>query len=114
VQAIVAAQAGAKTIGEKILQNSEANTEAIFDTARAMARAKTLSELAHLQGSFVAQQFTVADARAKELAELSAKVAQQSIESVNFAVTKTFEHLKNVGLSVNDLGSRLKSRETLP
>lgn len=95
-QVIVAAQAGAKTVGEKILQNCEANTEAIFHTAHAMARAKTLSELAHLQRSFVAQQFAIAGAQAKELAELSAKVAQQTMESVNIAVT---EQLKTVAVS---------------
>ena len=36
---MVAAHAGAKTIGEKILRNTEANAEAAFDAARAISRA---------------------------------------------------------------------------
>ena len=90
----VAAFAGAKSIGEKVLKNTEANTEAVFDAAEALARAKTLPELIQLQTAFVQQQLTAAGAQSKELFELSTKVAQQTFESLNSAATKTFEQLK--------------------
>ena len=44
-----AAQAKAKTIGETIVDNAIANTEAAFAAAQAIARAKTLPEAARLQ-----------------------------------------------------------------
>lgn len=90
----VAAFAGAKSISEKVLKNTEANTEAVFDAAQAIARAKTLPEVLRLQTAFVQQQLSNAGAQSKELFELSTKVAQQTFESLNSAATKTFEQLK--------------------
>lgn len=96
-EVMVTAHAGAKSIGDKVLKNAEANTEAAFDAAQAIARAKTLPELVRLQTAFVQQQFTVAGSQSKELFELSTKVAQQTIESLNAAATKTFEQIKKAG-----------------
>ncbi len=93
----VAAFAGAKSIGEKVLKNTEANTEAVFDAAEAFARAKTLPELIQLQTAFVQQQLKAAGAQSKELFELSTKVAQQTFESMNSAATKSFEQMKKTG-----------------
>lgn len=90
----VAAFAGAKSISEKVLKNTETNTEAAFEAAEALARAKTLPELIRLQSSFVQQQLATAGAQSKELFELSTKVAQQTFESLNTAATKTFEQIK--------------------
>lgn len=85
---------GAKTLGEKVLRNTELNAEAAFDAAEAIARAKTLPEIARLQSSFMQQQMAVAGAQTKELFELSTKVAQQTFETVNAVTTKTFEQVK--------------------
>ena len=93
----VAAFAGAKSISDKVLKNTESNTEAAFEAAKALARAKTLPELIRLQSGFVQQQFAVAGAQSKELFELSTKFAQQTIESLNAAATKTFEQMKKAG-----------------
>lgn len=89
-----AAFAGAKSISDKVLKNTESNAEAAFDAAKALARAKTLPELIRLQSGFMQQQLTVAGAQSKELFELSTKVAQQTFESFNSAATKTFEQIK--------------------
>lgn len=89
-----AAFAGVRTLSEKVLKNTETNTEAIFDAAEAIARAKTVPELIRLQTAFVQQQFTAAGAQSKELFDLSTKVAQQTFESLNTATTKTFEKIK--------------------
>jgi phasin len=92
---LVASHAGAKSIGEKILRNTEANTEAAFAAASSIAKAKTLPEALRLQTNFVQQQFAVAGAQTKELFELSTKVYQQTFQLMNSAATKTFEQLKS-------------------
>src|SRR5690606_10037299 len=91
---VQAAQAGAKAIGEKLVNNTAVNTEAAFDAAEAIARAKTLPEAARLQANFLQQQFAVASAQTKELFELSTKVARQTFETLNTASSKTFEQAK--------------------
>jgi phasin family protein len=94
---MLATHAGAKTISEKVLRNTEVNTEALFDAAQAIARAKTLPEVLRLQTSFLQQQFAASTAQSKELFELSTKVAQQTFQTMNAAATKTFEQMKKVG-----------------
>jgi hypothetical protein len=93
-EVMLATHAGAKAIGEKVLQNSVVNTEAAFDAAQAIARAKTFPEAARLQANFVQQQLAVASSQTKELFELSTKVAKQTFETLNVAATKGFEQLK--------------------
>lgn len=93
-EAVLAAHASTKAIGEKVMHNTAANTEAMFDAAQAIARAKTLPEAARLQADFVQQQTAIASAQTKELFELSTKVAKQAFESMNAAATKSFEQIK--------------------
>jgi phasin len=94
---VAAYQAGAKSIGDKVLKNTETNTEAAFEAAAALARAKTLPEFLRLQTQFVQQQFTTVGAQSKELFELSTKVAQQTFENLNTAATKSFDQIKKAG-----------------
>lgn len=96
-EVMLAAQAGAKSIGEKVLHNATVNTEAAFDAAQAIVRAKTLPEAARLQADFVQQQLAVAGAQTKELIELSTKVAKQTFDFYNAAATKSFEQMKKAG-----------------
>ena len=91
---MLASQAGAKAIGEKIVHNTAINTEAAFDAAEAIARADTLPEAARLQANFFQQQLAIAGAQTKELFELSTKVAQQTFETMNSAAAKSFEQFK--------------------
>jgi len=91
---VITAQAGAKAIGEKVLHNTSANTEAAFDAAQAIARARTLPEAARLQADFWQQQFAVASAQTKELFELSSKIARQTLEQMNSVAAKSFEQSK--------------------
>jgi len=94
---MLAAQAGAKSIGEKMLQTASDNAEAAFDAAEAMAKAKTLPEVARLQATFVQQQLATASAQTKEFFELSNKIGRQTLESMNAVASKTFEQMKSVG-----------------
>lgn len=91
---MLAAQAGAKAIGEKMVHNAAINTEAAFDAAEAIARADTLPEAARLQANFMQQQMSIAGAQTKELFELSTKVAQQTFETMNSVAAKSFEQFK--------------------
>ncbi|CFX07613.1 Phasin [Candidatus Filomicrobium marinum] len=93
-EVMLAAQAGAKAIGDKLVNNTAVNTEAVFDAAEAIARAKTLPEAARLQANFFQQQFAVAGAQTKELFELSTKVTRQTFETMNTAASKTFDQIK--------------------
>ena len=69
-EVMLATHAGAKAIGEKVLQNSVVNTEAAFDAAQAIARAKTFPEAARLQANFVQQQLAVASSQTRALRAL--------------------------------------------
>ena len=93
-EVMLSAQAGARTLGEKIITNTTTNTEAVFDAAQALARARTLPEAARLQADFMQQQMAAASAQTKELFELSTHFARQAFESMNAATTKTFEQFK--------------------
>jgi hypothetical protein len=87
-EVVLTAQAGAKALGEKVISNANANTDAAFDAAQAIARARTLPEVARLQADFMQQQFAIANAQTHELFALSAKIAMQTLETVNAAATK--------------------------
>jgi hypothetical protein len=91
---MLASTAGNKAIGEKMMAYTVANTEALFDAAQAMAKAKTLPEAAQIQAKYFQQQMTVAGTQTKDLFELSTKVAKQSFETMNQAATKSFEQVK--------------------
>jgi len=93
---MLSAQAGARAIGAKVLDNTVTNTDAVFDAALAIARAGTFPEAARLQANFMQQQLVIASEQAKELLELSTKVARQTFDSLNTATTKSFEQLKKV------------------
>lgn len=91
---MLASHAGMKAIGEKLMHNVTANTEAALDAAQAIARAKSVPEAGRLQADYFQQQAAVMSAQAKELFELSTKVTQQTFESLNQATTKSFEQFK--------------------
>jgi hypothetical protein len=92
---MVAAQSGAKSFGEKMLHTASVNAEAAFDAAEAMAKAKTVPEMARLQATFLQQQMAAASAQTKEFFELSNKIGRQTLESMNAVASKTFEQMKS-------------------
>lgn len=91
---LLATQAGAKAFGTKVLDNAAANTDAVFDAAQAIAKAKTLPEAARLQADFMQKQFAVAGEQTRELLELSSRVARQALDTANQAAMKSFEQMK--------------------
>lgn len=93
-EVVMATQAGVKAIGEKVIHNTSLNAAAAFDAAQALARARTLPEAARLQADFMQQSFAVAGTQTKEIFELSARVARQTIETVNAAAARSFDQFK--------------------
>ena len=60
-EVLLTTQAGAKSIGEKIVANTLANTEAAFEAAQAIARARTFPEIARLQANYWQQQIAAGE-----------------------------------------------------
>ena len=94
---LTVAQTGARTLGERLLDNTTRNTEAVFAAASEMARAKSLPEVAKLQADFMRRSFEIAGLQTKEFFELSAQIAKHTFETMNTATAqtvKTFEQSK--------------------
>lgn len=91
---VLSAQANARAFGEKVIENTAANTEAAFDAAQAIARARSLPEAARLQADYMQQQMAIAGSQTKELFELSTRMTRQAIESVNAAAARSFDQIK--------------------
>ena len=89
-----AAQAKAKTIGEKVVDTAVTNTEAAFAAAQAIARAKTLPEAARLQLEFMQTQLAVAGNMTKDLLAMQAEAARQTYAALSAAATKSFAQAK--------------------
>ena len=89
------AQVGVRALGEKALSNLARNTEAAFDAADALARAKSLPEAAKLQADFMQAQIAAMGAQTKEFFELSTKMAQQTFETIGSVAAKGVEQSKS-------------------
>lgn len=89
--------ANAKTLGERVLQNTEANAKATFDAAEAISRARTWPEIAQLQSNYLQKQAVQMGAQTKEFCELSMKVAQLLFDAMGSTTAKTFEQIRKSG-----------------
>jgi len=85
----------ARALSEKVLTNAAAATDAAFEAAQAIARARTIPEAARLQADFIQQQFATASIQTKELFELSTKMAQQTFASMNSAARRSYPNGKS-------------------
>jgi len=77
-----------KTLAAKAFDNTLANTEAAFDAAHAIARAKDMNEAAQLHAKFLQAQFAKTGEQGKEFYELSAKLTQQTFATLNTALQR--------------------------
>ena len=82
-----------KTLAAKTLDNALANTEAAFDAAQAIARAKNMNEAAQLQTKFLQAQFAKTGEQGKEFYELAAKLTQQTFATLNSTAMKSIAQL---------------------
>ena len=81
----------AKLLNDKIVQNMAANTEAAFSAAEAIARARSLPEAAQLQSDFMQQLVASTGEQLKEFVDLSARVAQHVLETVQEAASRSLK-----------------------
>ncbi len=95
-EAVLVTHANARAIGAKVFKYSVANAEAAFDTAQAIARAKTIPEAVTLQASYLQRQLATGGEQMKDLFELSAKLAREAFDSLNASGVKGFEHFKKL------------------
>jgi phasin len=89
--AYTSATKGVSTIGLKVLETARSNANAAFDHAVALFSVKTLSDAIELNTSFLRKQTESATVQAKEIGELTQKVATESLAPVKAQVEKSFK-----------------------
>jgi hypothetical protein len=82
-----------KTLAEKALQNFVVNTDAAFDAAQALLRAKNVTEAAQLHAQFFQSQIAKVGEQSKEFYELATKLTQQTFATWNSIATKSLARL---------------------
>ena len=103
LKSIVAAKDGAEQFGNaspvaskegsaltsKAFEQIIANTEAAYEVALSMSRAKSPVEAVQLQASYLQAQFGRAGEQSKELFELSTRLAQKTADGVSQVAVKS-------------------------
>jgi phasin len=85
------ASKGATDYSAKLMDIVKANTSAGFDFAQTLAGAKTLPEAFELWTAHARKQVEALTAQTKELAELTQKVATETVEPIKANATKLFK-----------------------
>jgi phasin len=85
------ASKGASTYSAKLMEFMKANTTANLDFAQELLGAKSPSEAVELYTTHARRQFETYSAQAKELAELSQKVATETIEPIKAGAAKYYK-----------------------
>ncbi len=92
IEAVFAnASKGASEYSAKLMEIIKANTTASLDFAQEIIGAKTPSEALELWTSHTKKQFETFSAYSKELAELSQKVASETVEPIKANASKLFK-----------------------
>jgi phasin len=85
------ASKGASEYSAKLMEIMKANTSATLDFAQELIAVKSPSEAMALWSSHGKKQFETLTAHAKELAELSQKVAADTVEPIKASASKLFK-----------------------
>ena len=85
------ASKGASEYSAKLMEIMKANTTAGLDFAQALVAVKSPTEAMELWTSHARKQFEAFTANAKELAELSQKVATDTVEPIKTGASKLFK-----------------------
>jgi phasin len=86
-----AASKGASAYSAKLMEIMKANTSSTLDFAQELLGVKSPSEAMELWTSHTRKQFETFTAHAKELAELSQKVATDTAEPIKASASKLFK-----------------------
>ena len=85
------ASKGASAYSAKLMEMMKATSTANLDFAQALIGVKSPSEAMELMSSHTKKQFETYAAQAKELAELSQKVAAEAAEPIKASASKLFK-----------------------
>jgi phasin len=85
------ASKGASTYSAKLMEFMKANTTANLDFAQELLGVKSPSEAVELYTAHTRKQFETFSAQAKELAELSQKVATETVEPIKTNAAKYYK-----------------------
>jgi len=92
IEAVFAsASKGASEYSAKMMEIMKANTSATLDFAQELISVKSPSEALELWTSHAKKQFETFTAYGKELAELSQKVATETVEPIKTSASKLFK-----------------------
>jgi phasin len=92
IEAVFAsASKGASEYSAKLMEMMKANTTATLDFAQELIGVKTPSEALELWTAHTRKQFETFTAYSKELAELSQKVAAETVEPIKTSASKLFK-----------------------
>jgi phasin len=92
IEAVFAsASKGASEYSAKLMEMMKANTTANLDFAQELIGVKTPSEALELWTAHAKKQFETFTAYSKELAELSQKVASETVEPIKTSASKLFK-----------------------
>jgi phasin len=86
-----AASNGAHAYSAKLLDFGQANTSAGFDFLQELVGARSLSDATDVWSNHTRRQFGTFAAQAKELAELSQKIALETAEPIRTSASKLFQ-----------------------
>ena len=82
---------GAHDYSTKLMDITKTNTNATFDFVQALVGVKSLSEAMELWSSHTRKQVEAFTAQTKELAELTQKVATETVEPIKANASKLFK-----------------------
>ena len=85
------ASKGMSAYSAKLMEFMKANTTASLDFAQALIGLKSPAEAMELVTSYTKKQFETLTAQAKELAELTQKVATETAEPIKASASKLFK-----------------------
>ena len=92
IEAVFAsASKGASAYSAKVMEIMKANTSATLDFAQELVAVKTPSEAMELWTAHAKKQFEALTGYGKELAELSQKVAAETVEPIKTSASKLFK-----------------------
>jgi phasin len=92
IEAVFAsASKGASEYSAKLMEMMKANTSATLDFAQELIGVKTPSEALELWTAHAKKQFETFTAYSKELAELSQKVAAETVEPIKTSASKYYK-----------------------
>jgi phasin len=85
---------GSLELTSKIIDNAQAQANAVFEYAKSLMESKTVAEALEKQTSFAREQFETLTTQGKEIQELTTKIANDTSAPLKTAANKAAESFK--------------------